>query len=634
MLASMETYLLRWQRQLRRWLEDARVRRTLNVLLYGGAGFFLSAAALRDAYQPLAMGLICSVTGWRVLAVCLGSMLGYRCFWGLGGTQGVVWSALGGAAALLFGKGRSAEKQPLLLPVLSAFLVSATGLVYQISGLENPPLLLYLLRIAAAGGSALLFTRAIAHRDAITVWVAGGIAVLALARVKPLPFLGLGYIAGGAAAVAGAFPAAALAGLGLDLAQITPIPMAAVLCIAYFSRLLSPRYKWIRYGAPAAACIGVMWICGIRDPTPLPGLLVGGFAGMLLPAKPELQHRRGETGIVQVRLEMTAGILARIQQLLLEIPPTPIDETALLTKAKQRACASCSARNTCLEQDKLNTQMLHYPLSFQCRKTGRIAAELRRSQEQLRSLKADRERQRQYRAAVIQQYRFLSDFLRSLADQLPRRGDRITAHFRIEVSARSVSAEESNGDRCMAFSGPGCKYYVLLCDGMGTGLGAAHEGNSTAELLRQMLCAGFPAEHAFRSVNSLLALRGQSGAATLDLAEIRLDSGRITLYKWGAAPSWVLRKKGAEKIGTATPPPGISVTEGRETVTRLSLGRGEVLILLSDGVEVGEILRRKGMAPDAPPGELAERLLELGCQNTSDDATAAVIRLHPVSLSA
>ena len=134
MLASMETYLLRWQRQLRRWLEDARVRRTLNVLLYGGAGFFLSAAALRDAYQPLAMGLICSVTGWRVLAVCLGSMLGYRCFWGLGGTQGVVWAALGGAAALLFGKGRSAEKQPLLLPVLTAFLVSATGLVYQISG--------------------------------------------------------------------------------------------------------------------------------------------------------------------------------------------------------------------------------------------------------------------------------------------------------------------------------------------------------------------------------------------------------------------------------------------------------------------------------------------------------------------
>jgi stage II sporulation protein E len=186
----------------------------------------------------------------------------------------------------------------------------------------------------------------------------------------------------------------------------------------------------------------------------------------------------------------------------------------------------------------------------------------------------------------------------------------------------------------MAFSGPGCKYYVLLCDGMGTGIGAAEDGSTVAGLLRRMLTAGFPPEHAFRSINSLLALRGQAGAATLDLAEIRLDSGRIALYKWGAAPSWVLRKKGAEKIGTATPPPGISVTEGRETVTRLSLGRGEVLILLSDGVEVGEILRRKGMAPDAPPGELAERLLELGCRDTADDATAAVIRLHPLKLYA
>ena len=629
MLASMETYLLRGQRQLRRWLEDARVRRTLKVLLYGGAGFFLSAAALRETCQPLAMGLVCAVTGWRAVTVCLGSMMGYSCFWGSGGMQGMVWAALGAAASLFLGKGEASREQPLLIPILSGFLVSATGLTFQLLGLEDPPLSIYLLRIAAAAGSTLLFTRAMTHRDAITVWVAGGIGVLALAPVNPL-----GYIAGGAVALSGAFPAAALAGLGLDLAQVTPVPMAAVLCTAYFSRLLSPRYKWVRQVAPAAACLAVMALCGIRDFTPLPGLLLGGCLGMALPAKPELQHRRGETGIVQVRLEMTAGILARIQQLLLEIPPSPIDEAALLSKAKQRSCATCSARNVCLEQEKLNVQILHYPLSFQCRKTGRIAAELRRSQEQLRSMKADRERQQQYRAAVIQQYRFLSEFLRCLSDQLPRRGDRITAHFRIEVSARSVSAEESNGDRCMAFSGPGCKYYVLLCDGMGTGLGAAHEGNSTAELLRQMLCAGFPPEHAFRSVNSILALRGQAGAATLDLAEIRLDSGRITLYKWGAAPSWILKKKGAEKIGTATPPPGISVTEGRETVTRLSLGRGEVLILLSDGVEVGEILRRKGMTPDAPPGELAERLLELGCRNTSDDATAAVIKLHPVNLSA
>ena len=99
----------------------------------------------------------------------------------------------------------------------------------------------------------------------------------------------------------------------------------------------------------------------------------------------------------------------------------------------------------------------------------------------------------------------------------------------------------------MWFAGIGCRYYVLLCDGMGTGLGAAEEGQSAASLLRQMLSAGFPPEHALRSVNSLLALRGRAAAVTIDLAELRLDSGRVTVYKWGAAPSLLLSGTAAEK---------------------------------------------------------------------------------------
>jgi stage II sporulation protein E len=119
---------------------------------------------------------------------------------------------------------------------------------------------------------------------------------------------------------------------------------------------------------------------------------------------------------------------------------------------------------------------------------------------------------------------------------------------------------------------------------------------------------------------------------TADLAEIHLDTGQAAIYKWGAAPSYLLRRTGAEKIGTATPPPGISVTGCRETVEKLSLCRGEALILVSDGVEVGEALRREGMAPDAPPGEIAAKLLKSG-SGKEDDATVAVIRLRPGSLS-
>ena len=629
----METYLRRGRRSLQRLALDPRVRNTGMVLAYGGSGFLLSAASLGNYPQPLAMGLISAATGWRALVMSLGAMAGYPTFWGSAGNQGIVWSAAGGLLALLLGKREETREQPLMLPALAAFLTAVAGLVFQIVLKDDTPVVIYFLRIGLTFLTGVLFTQVSQCRDAITDWLAGGVAVLALAQVAPLPNFGLGYIAAGLMAVYSAFPAAALAGLGLDLAQITQIPMTAVMCLAYFVRMIPFDKRWQHYAAPGAACIAVMAACGIRDLSPLPGLFLGGALAALLPPQPAIPHRRGETGIAQVRLELGAEVLRSTQQILMEMGPPPIDAEALLDKARERACGSCSARRNCPQQESLTLHHLENPLDADCRKQGRLLPELRRAQEQLRNLKADRQRQREYRSALVQQYRFLGDFLRSLADQLPRRGERPRIDFRIEVSARSRGKERANGDKCLAFAGGGCKYYVLLCDGMGTGLGAAQEGHSAAQLLRQMLTAGFPAEHSLRSVNSILALRGSAGAVTLDLAEIRLDTGHALVYKWGAAPSWLLTRGKAEKIGTATPPPGISIENHKETVEKLSLRRGEVLILLSDGVEAGEGQRLSDLAPDWPPGELAAKILERVSGTGEDDATAAVIRLIPLATS-
>ena len=272
-------------------------------------------------------------------------------------------------------------------------------------------------------------------------------------------------------------------------------------------------------------------------------------------------------------------------------------------------------------------------MSFTCRRPGEIHQELLCSRERLRSLKADRIRRQEYRGALVQQYRFLSVYLQNLSDQLPRRGEVRHPRYRLEVSARSRGKEKANGDRCIAFPGVGLRYYILLCDGMGTGPGAAQEGRAAGELLKAMLTAGFPAEYAFRSFNSILALGNRAGAVTLDLAEVRLDNGRAKLYKWGASPSYLMGKSGTEKIGTATPPPGIQVTDVRETVIRLSLCRGEVLILVSDGLQTGECLGRCLTEGLLTPGEVAQRLLE-ECGAEEDDATVAVVRLVPRRTSA
>lgn len=640
MMVSIESYVRRGRGILRRLAVDPRARLAGKIGAYFAGGLVLSAASLAASAQPLVMGLLLAMSGWQAAVLTLGGCAGYLLFWGKAAVQALVWLGAGLPVALILNRRKITEDVPLLMPAIAALVISASGLAFQIFLEDTTPVGVYLLRVLLAAATTRLFVLVLERRDPMADWLGAGIFVLALAQIAPIPKVSLGYIAGGLLAAGSAFPAAALAGLALDLAQITKVPMTAVLCLGYLTRMLPWKERLLRFGSPGVVYLLVMGLCGIRDPVPAVGLAIGGGLAAFLPQAPELHHRRGETGLAQVRLELMAGVMSQTQQLLLEGSDCPIDESALLARAQERCCGSCPCRKTCRERlSPLPTSLLHRPLVDQfslnipCKKPARLVLELRRSQEQLRSLKADRDRREEYRWAMVQQYRFLSHYLQMQADQLPRRGEKIRQHFSPEVAVCSAARESANGDRCLTFAGTGGRYYILLCDGMGTGLGAAQEGQTAASMLRQMLSAGFPAEYALRSVNSLLVLRGRAGATTMDLAEIRLDTGRGSLYKWGAVPSWLLRDGMTEKIGTAGPPPGLSVTDGRETVERLSLSRGEVLILTSDGVDGEDALRHISEASAQPPGELAAKLLELGCRELEDDATVAVVRLVPGALS-
>jgi len=157
------------------------------------------------------------------------------------------------------------------------------------------------------------------------------------------------------------------------------------------------------------------------------------------------------------------------------------------------------------------------------------------------------------------------------------------------------------------------------------------EGRTAGTILRKLLSAGYPAEYALRSLNSLCALRERAGAVTVDLAELQLDSGKVMLYKWGAAPSYLVSETGVEKIGTAGPPPGLSVTDCRESAERLSLRRAQTLVMLSDGVGEEGALRCCRDGAGRSPGELAEKILTACALSGEDDATVITIRLNTAS---
>ncbi len=640
MMVSLGVYVRRGQRRFKRLLADPRLHAAVQFCAWLLAGFLISAASLNNQPQPLALGLMCAAAGWPCVLLGAGSMAGYLVFWGAAGSQGIFWMTLGLTAAILLGGKKLLEEAPLLMPALAALIVAASGLLFQLWQADDTPVVVYLLRIALAALSTGLFSVALERRDPVVDWAVCALSVLALAQVAPVSWLNLGYIAAAMLACAGPFPAAALAGLALDLAQVTPVPMTAVLSLSCLLRLLPWGPKKLYYGSPVAIYLLVMSLCGLWDPLPAISLVIGSAAAIFVPGRANLSHRRGETGVAQVRLEMAASVLNQTQQLLRSIEEPPIDEAALISRAAERACSSCPCRKTCRESpEQMSTSLLHKPLGngadlpSGCRKAGRLLQELRRSQEQLRTIRADRDRRQEYHWAVVQQHQFLSEYLQDLSDALAQRTNPPRQWYQPEVAVCTASKESVNGDRCLWFAGVECRYYILLCDGMGTGEAAAREGRLTGNMLRKLLAAGYPPEYALRTINSLCALQGKAGAVTVDLTELRLDTGKATVYKWGAAPSYLMSHGEPIKIGTATPPPGLSVKDGRESVEKLSLRRGETLVLLSDGAGGEDVLRRAWERAGEPAGELAARILEASRTDGYDDATVAVVRLVSAPVS-
>ena len=613
-----ETVLLRVKRRGEQWLE----RPIVQCAACFGGGLLLSSLRLWDRMQPVAMGFTAASTGWRCCAAALGSGLGYLLFWGEEGFQGAIW-ALGAlllALALpLLDGGRQAR---IRLAMGCMCLVAGTALAFGLAGAMEAELLF--LRIALAGGTVLVAEPAINGRDRLSRWLGCGVGVMALAGLHAW----LGWLAAGFASAAAPLPAALAAALGAEQGAGAEIPLTAAAALSFYLTRLLPQGDWRGLAAPPLACGLLMVLCRVWEPWLLVWVGLGAAAGAMVPWKITAVPRRSGIGAAQVRLEQTARVLGRFQRQLLEyVSPAP-DIPGLAQQMKQNACGTCPARNGCLEQKRMNEDLLTGEGEFQCRKAIQAGSALHRSREQLRRIRASRAKQEEYRMALVQQYGFLADALQELSDHLPDRSVRGTPRYRVQVSARSKGREIADGDRVSAFPGVGCRYYVLLCDGMGTGLGAAEESRQASELMKQMLTAGMAPGAVLGSVNSQLTLMDRGGAVTVDLAELRLDTGRVWLYKWGAGPSWILRRKRLIQVGSSGPPPGLGVTVGRESVSRAALFPGDSLVMLSDGVDTGNASSWPSLARNTNPGELAAQILA-SAGNQGDDATAVVIRLLP-----
>ena len=218
---------------VRRWALDPRIHVSAQGAACFLAGFLLSAASLAGYAQPITMGLVCALSGWSAVLAAVGGAAGYLLFWAQAGQQAVAWLAAGLLVALLLTDRRITRDAPLLLPATAGLIVAACGLVFQMGAQDTTPVAIYLLRIAMGAGATGLFTLALQGRNPVVDWLVCAVAVLALAQIMPIPYFGLGFVAAGILATCAPFPALALAGMALDLAQVSAVSMTAVMVMSF-----------------------------------------------------------------------------------------------------------------------------------------------------------------------------------------------------------------------------------------------------------------------------------------------------------------------------------------------------------------------------------------------------------------
>ncbi len=191
-----------------------------------------------------------------------------------------------------------------------------------------------------------------------------------------------------------------------------------------------------------------------------------------------------------------------------------------------------------------------------------------------------------------------------------------------EYSAKSTPLQAVNGDNASMFTN-GEMLYVIISDGMGTGIAAAGESDTATSMAKSLLMAGVTPENTVNMVNVALSLRGVNhGGATLDVLRLNLFTGRATLHKAGAGETMVIGTSGVNRYYQPSLPLGL-VRQVHTARFSFTVSRGDTIIMYTDGITI----------PQPNASQLSKMPVEqisaqaISDDETLDDKTIVTIRL-------
>ncbi len=221
-------------------------------------------------------------------------------------------------------------------------------------------------------------------------------------------------------------------------------------------------------------------------------------------------------------------------------------------------------------------------------------------------------------------------------------GDRIRAalcempNFDVEIGSDQHIANFGKlcGDCIDYFNDGAGNTCVLICDGMGTGGRAAVDGNMAASVMGRLLRSGLSADSSLQILNSALMIKSDDESlSTVDLAQVDLYSGAVTLKKAGGAATYI--KKNGRVIKKEMPalPAGI-LNNIKFADDSVKLSVGDMVVMVSDGAVTSDDKWLEKLIKTWNKGstqELAQAVVEEAIKRRADsrddDITAVAMRL-------
>ena len=623
----------------------------------GVGSALLASLPVGGAPISLAACVAAVCTGWELAGAAAGGLLIYLLAWQpADGLYLAALTLLLPAVNWVIGKGQNRDV-PWLMPAAGTVAAGALGLgfLWQL-GFSSPWTgRLFLNLLVVLGGGFVCRWALVQHRRSALYLLAAAL-LAALSRFSlgqwfnPGIFLALLLVIVTAWTPEGIAVAAAC-GTVLELACAVPLAYTAFFCLTSGTLyLLRQRTVFHRSLAALLLSAGFAWLTAhLQAQLVLLSAIAACLFALPIP-RLSLWGDEEENMIARFRrqLQRSSDVLLRLHDTIL-LPTASrqeVDVAEVFDRAAERVCQGCVNYAVCWDQQAAQTyhalcdaagsilercqaRAEDFPAAFvgQCQNLEQFIRVINLQLDERLYRRQLQARQQEHQQLLRDQYLLLSRFLQATADTagLPRRAP---GRFTPEVAAKAAGrgGRTLSGDRGACFHGPGERFYVLLCDGMGTGREAAAQSGDAIETLSGLLRAGMDPTSALQLLNSAYVLRDDGAFSTVDILQVDLLTGDSLLLKWGGAPSYLQRGQRLRRLGEASLPPGLGLDKsaGVQRI-KLTLQEGDLLVLTSDGADRERTEQYIRDHSEQELAALAGGIIETA--EADDDVTAVALRL-------